>query len=108
MAGAMADRLQRLRFLAEGVLAEAQLAEPALLGLDVSIAAGKHVLCRSGRGDLRPVAAIVLADDGSLLLQSLPKGITAEQQLAVAQFTRALRHALASAGAPAPPEGEAA
>ena len=77
---------------AERLLAEAQLAEPGLLALDVAVAQGERVLCRSGGP--HPRASIVLGEEGTLLLFGLPEPCSPAQELALIRLAQALQVAL--------------
>jgi hypothetical protein len=87
----MADRKQAL---AERTLADAQLDDPSLLGLDVAVAMGERLLTRSGRGDLRPRADLVFGHDGELLVMLLPPRATPDQERALVRLVLALQRAL--------------
>jgi hypothetical protein len=90
-------RRQAQRLAAERLLADSQLRSPALLGLDVGIAIHEEMLCRSGRGDLRPCVDIVLDERGELLCLAMPAQPTGLQERAVASLVLSLQQVMRAA-----------
>lgn len=81
------------RFEAESLLADAQLSDPVLLGLDVAIACEGTLLCRSGRSDERPRAELVFNERGRLVLMSAPRGASKHALAALDALATALEWA---------------